>query len=243
MSRLISGAIVTAAVIICASEVLGDVASADFNGRWKGKTERPDGTSIDLVYNLKVEKDKLTGTIEGPRGKMTIEDGKVSGEAFTFSVKFADSPVPHEAKWADGKIDIMVKSPNGNRKYTLTRAPDVSGRWLGKFASPDGNNDVELVFIFKVDGDKITGTVEGPQGPLDLKNCKLVGDEFSFDTELGDTTIKHKGKVVGDDIKLKVTGFGDNESDMPLKRDKTIEKEKLAKPARENGTGNGEKSK
>jgi hypothetical protein len=237
------GALVSAIVLACASVVLAASPPADFNGRWKGKTERPDGTSIDLVYNLKVDKDRLTGTIEGPRGKMTIDEGKVSGEAFTFSVKFADSPVPHEAKWSDGKIEITVRSPNGDRKYTLTRAPDVSGRWLGKFASPDGNNDVELVFTFKVDGDKITGTVEGPQGPLDLKNCKLVGDEFSFDTELGDITIKHRGKIVGDDMKLKVTGFGDNESDMPLKRDRTIKKEEAAKSSGEKGAAKGDAGK
>ena len=112
MSRLMIDAGVSAAVIVCTSVVLAASTPADFNGRWKGKTERPDGTSIDLVYNLKVDKDKLTGTIEGSRGKMTIDEGKVNGDAFTFSVKFADNPVPHEAKWVDGKIEVTVRSPN-----------------------------------------------------------------------------------------------------------------------------------
>jgi hypothetical protein len=243
MSRSMLGFAVSITVAVCSSVALAATAPADFNGRWKGKTQRPDGTGIELVYNLKTDQDKLTGTIEGPRGKMTIDDGKVSGDGFTFSVKFADNPVPHEAKWADGKIEITVRGPNGERKYTLTRAADVAGRWNGKFTSPDGSNNVELTFTFKMDGEKITGTVEGPQGPIELKDCKLVDDEFAFDTPLGDMTIKHKGKVTGDEMKLKVTGFGDSENDLTLKRDKAAKTQEAAKPSSAEGAAKDEKSK
>jgi hypothetical protein len=95
-------------------------------------------------------------------------------------------------------------------------AGDVSGRWEGKMANPNGD-DMAITFNFKVDGEKLTGAVEGPGGELPLEEGKVKGDELSFVVKLGDNSITHKGKVSGDSITLQVAGpWG--ESEMTLKK-------------------------
>src|ERR1700744_1756463 len=75
----------TAIVLSFTFSSLVAVLAADFNGVWKGPVEFPDGTTRELTYTLKVDGDKLTGTIESPRGKIDISDGKVTAEGFTFN--------------------------------------------------------------------------------------------------------------------------------------------------------------
>jgi hypothetical protein len=95
-------------------------------------------------------------------------------------------------------------------------AADLNGRWEGKMANPNGD-DIAISFTFKVDGEKLTGSVEGPAGELPLEEGKVKGDEISFVVKFGDNTINHQGKVSGDSINLKVQGpWGDSE--MTLKR-------------------------
>ncbi len=95
-------------------------------------------------------------------------------------------------------------------------AGDLNGRWEGKMANPNGA-DFALTFNFKVDGDKLTGSVEGPAGELPITEGKVDGDEFSFKVKFEDNVIDHQGKVSGDTISMKVQGpWG--ESEMTLKR-------------------------
>jgi len=67
---------------------------------------------------------------------------------------------------------------------------------------------MELTFTFKVDGDKLTGKVESAMGEIELTNGKVKGDEFSFDVDVGGNTMGHDCKISGDEIKMKVKGFG-----------------------------------
>jgi hypothetical protein len=82
------------------------------------------------------------------------------------------------------------------------RAADVTGTWSGEMKTPDGNS-FQLTFTFKQDGDKLTGTVQGPQGdPIDISNGKVDGDKFSFDVSFNGMTIHHDCTVDGDEVKM-----------------------------------------
>ena len=95
-------------------------------------------------------------------------------------------------------------------------AGDLNGRWEGKMPNPNGD-EMTITFTFKVEGEQLTGSVEGPAGDLPISEGKVKGDELSFKVELNDTAITHQGKVSGDTIALKVQGpWGDSE--MTLKR-------------------------
>lgn len=84
------------------------------------------------------------------------------------------------------------------------RAADVTGNWTAEMTSPDGNS-MQLAFTFKQDGEKLTGTVLGPQGdPIEISNGKVDGDKISFDVSVNGMTISHEGTVneAGDEIEL-----------------------------------------
>lgn len=87
---------------------------------------------------------------------------------------------------------------------TTARAADVTGSWTAEMTTPDGNS-FQLAFTFKQDGDKLTGSVQGPQGdPLDISNGKVDGNKISFDVSFNGTTISHEGTLndAGDEIEM-----------------------------------------
>ena len=80
-------------------------------------------------------------------------------------------------------------------------AADVSGKWVAQVPGRAGGQAREATFMFKVDGDKLTGSMTDAQaGKLD------IGDTISFSvtTERGKRT--YAGVVSGSEIKFKREG-------------------------------------
>jgi hypothetical protein len=98
----------------------------------------------------------------------------------------------------------------------VAMAADVSGKWRAEFTSPDGTQRVNT-FTFKVDGDKLTGTVAGSQDETPIKDGKISGETISFTADRPFGTLTYKGKISGEDIKFTVQ-FADNTFDMTAKR-------------------------
>jgi hypothetical protein len=82
-------------------------------------------------------------------------------------------------------------------------AEDATGNWKATLETPNGS--VVSTFVFKVDGDKLTGSVatEG-MGVQQITNGKVDGDKisFSFSAEFG--TIAYTGTVKGDEIAITI---------------------------------------
>jgi autotransporter translocation and assembly factor TamB len=83
-------------------------------------------------------------------------------------------------------------------------AADISGKWASK-----GEEGPQWVFNFKVDGSKVTGTMQGTDGKeRPINDGKLDGDALSFsvNSEWQGQAIKlvMKGKVAGEKIELRV---------------------------------------
>jgi hypothetical protein len=95
-------------------------------------------------------------------------------------------------------------------------AADVSGKWTGDM--PARQSTAPATFVFKVDGDKLTGTMTGPQGEAPLQDGKVSGDEISFSTQGGQAKILFKGTVSGDTIKMTRTREGGQGREFTLKR-------------------------
>lgn len=86
-------------------------------------------------------------------------------------------------------------------------AADVTGTWKATAETPNGT--MERTFIFKVDGDKLTGkTISSRFGESAITDGKIEGDRLSFaiTVKFGDNEMKlnYKGKVSGDTIKFVV---------------------------------------
>ena len=84
-------------------------------------------------------------------------------------------------------------------------AADISGKWTGDVPGRGGDT-TPSTFVFKADGDNLTGSMTGAQGEVPLQEGRISGDQVSFATvlDLGGNSIKilYKGTVGGDQIKM-----------------------------------------
>ena len=85
------------------------------------------------------------------------------------------------------------------------QAADVSGKWSGDVPGRGGDT-TPATFTFKVDGEKLTGSMTGPQGDLPVQDGKASGSQVSFSTtfDAGGNSIKilYKGSLSGDQLKM-----------------------------------------
>ena len=76
---------------------------------------------------------------------------------------------------------------------------DLTGKWTGSVKTPDGA-DFALTYVFKADGNNLTGTLTSPQGDIPLTDGKISGNDFSFKMDFNGTSIVNTGKYYGDSI-------------------------------------------
>ena len=95
----------------------------------------------------------------------------------------------------------------------VASAADIGGTWKGT-AEMQGNA-IERTFVFKVDGNKLTGeTTSEMMGTSAITDGKIDGDNISFTVAVkfqdNEMKLNYKGKISGDTIKLTVdfSGFG-----------------------------------
>ncbi len=89
---------------------------------------------------------------------------------------------------------------------TAALAADLNGSWVVKMQGRDGQT-MEQTYTFKVDGKKLTGTMAGPRGEAQIKDCTVDGANFAFSIERPGRdgnmmTLQYKGKLEGDAITL-----------------------------------------
>ena len=101
-------------------------------------------------------------------------------------------------------------------------AADVNGKWKAEFQTPNGDTRTS-VFTFKAEGEKLTGTVESQRGTVEIQEGRTSGDDVSFvvirNFNGNDFKMKYKGKISGDEIKMKVEiGDSDRIFEMTAKR-------------------------
>ena len=88
---------------------------------------------------------------------------------------------------------------------TLAMAADIAGKWAGDMPGRGGDTTL-TTFTFKVDGEKLTGSVAGAQGDMPIQEGKIAGSQISFSTtfDAGGNTIKilYKGTMSSDQMKM-----------------------------------------
>lgn len=90
-------------------------------------------------------------------------------------------------------------------------AADVDGRWTGSLETPMGM--VPVTFVFKAEGEKLTGHMIGMDGAeIQIANGKVEGDKISYQVniDLGGMPLElmYKGVVTPAEIKLDMDVFG-----------------------------------
>jgi hypothetical protein len=90
---------------------------------------------------------------------------------------------------------------------------DAAGTWSWVVKGRQGGTDRKITAKFKVDGDKVTGTITAPgrngeTRDTEIQDGKLKGDELSFNVtrEMNGNKMvtKYTGKISGDTIKGKM---------------------------------------
>ena len=84
-------------------------------------------------------------------------------------------------------------------------AADISGNWKATAEGPNGA--MERTFVFKVDGNKVTGeSTSTMMGKSTITDGKVEGDTVTFTimAKIGDQDVKlnYKGKIAGGEIKF-----------------------------------------
>lgn len=103
--------------------------------------------------------------------------------------------------------------------FMACNASEITGKWKTIVQTPEGNLDV--IYIFKVDGEKLTGSASSYMGEVQINNGKVEGDDFTFDLEVGMASpLVHKGKFKDDMIRISLIldAGGGVPSDLILKR-------------------------
>lgn len=99
-------------------------------------------------------------------------------------------------------------------------ADGLTGKWKGIIKTPDGHG-IPVVYNFKADGDKLTGTSKSPEGVLDIMDGKITGDTFSFKTIGSEGDTYHTtGKMYTDSCGIDID-FGDLKVHLKVMRDTT----------------------
>jgi hypothetical protein len=81
-------------------------------------------------------------------------------------------------------------------------AADINGKWTAQVPGREGQTR-EATFTFKVEGDKLTGSMGGGQGDRPLVDGKVTGDTITFAVESQRGKQTYTGTVAGDEIKFK----------------------------------------
>jgi hypothetical protein len=92
-------------------------SGADITGTWKGTADTPNGT-FERTFVFKVDGNKLSGeTSSQTMGKSAINDGKIDGDAVTFSItaKFQDNEIKlnYTGKVTGNEIKFHVEASEG----------------------------------------------------------------------------------------------------------------------------------
>jgi enterochelin esterase-like enzyme len=109
-----------------------------------------------------------------------------------------------------GNSEFIARREDGN-----SRSEGAAGKWVVK----DGDNEIKLEF--KVEGSRLSGTLENTQmpGAIEFRDGKIEGNKISFDyvrqMNGRDFPVKWTGTLSGDEIRLKrelggggMPGFG-----------------------------------
>jgi hypothetical protein len=99
-------------------------AIADMGGTWSATFNAPDGNAYPLTYTVKIDGEKLTGTLETSGMSVPIDNGVVKGDSLKFSVTVQGTEYIHRGKYiAAGDSVSMTVTFEGNKGHNTWTRP------------------------------------------------------------------------------------------------------------------------
>jgi len=95
--------------------------AADLAGKWAGDVPGRGGATAPATFTLKVDGEKLTGSMTGAQGELPLQEGKVSGSQVSFSTTIDAG---------GNSIKILYKGTLSGDQLKMTREREGSGQVL-----------------------------------------------------------------------------------------------------------------
>jgi hypothetical protein len=108
-------------LIVLALVAVSAALGADVSGKWVAQIPmmRGGGTH-ELVFNFKADGGQLTGTVTTPRGDQAISEGKIDGDAISFTVAVTRAN--------GGQMKFLYKGKVAGGEIKFTREREGAGR-------------------------------------------------------------------------------------------------------------------
>ena len=113
--------ITTALLLLCFFAALA--AIENLNGKWTGLLKTDQGDEYPLLYNFKIDGNQITGTAKTPKGDMPINDGKITGDRFTFNVIIGNMEINHSGRFYGDSVGVDLSLGDVRSHATLKRVP------------------------------------------------------------------------------------------------------------------------
>ena len=94
-------------------------AQNTIDGNWKGTRETPNG-AFEMNYTFKVEGTELKGTLKTQMGETKIDNGKIDGKKFSYSVSFGDRKIDYTGEVVNDN-EVTIKNERGETKLTRVK--------------------------------------------------------------------------------------------------------------------------
>jgi hypothetical protein len=95
-------------------------AQNTIDGNWKGTRETPNGT-FEVNYTFKVDGNVLTGTWKTQFGETNLENGKIDGKKFSYSISFNDMKIDYTGEVVSDN-ELSIKSERGEMKLSRVKS-------------------------------------------------------------------------------------------------------------------------
>jgi hypothetical protein len=239
----LTGFALAAALVLTAGSA---AAQTNVGGDWDVSIQSPQGTNTIRV-TFKQDGEKLSGLLKSPMGEMPFEGGTLVGSdlKFAFSVPVQGQPLEitmtgkvdgptiagkaqfggfGEGDWTAKRVDTAATAavPTATEPPTGTAPPPagtvstgISGKWDVTVKTQMG--DLPISAQLTEAAGKVTGTLEGPAGLVDVAGTfdgTAIKLAFTAKTPQGDIPIEMSGELNGDSIvngKAEFGGMGQGE--------------------------------
>jgi hypothetical protein len=207
-------ALLVGAILLASS---ASAQTTDAAGTWDVNVNTPNGPIAALLV-LKKDGEKLTGSIAGAQGEVTVEGTqKDKAVAVTFTVQTSNGPMAIAmtgtqdgdaiagtttvGEWSGKRRAGSSAGAATNGAAQTDKPADVSGAWALQLDI--GGNTVTPGVTFKQDGEKLAGTY----------SSQLLGEQPLTGTVKGnDITFGFQAALEGNAVKVTYTGKVDKDT-------------------------------
>jgi major membrane immunogen (membrane-anchored lipoprotein) len=192
------------AVATLAISALSAMAQAPtFDGKYEGTAKAADGSLLNVIFDLKNEGGKVTGTANSGATTIKISEGTLAEKKLTLKFEghtgVLNATVDGDkinGEWVEGeqKRTVELKKTAATASTAASTPFTLAGDWE---AVADANGQpFPFLLVLKVDGEKVTGSSSSQLGESTVTNGTWKEGRLAFQLESANGAITMSATVV-----------------------------------------------